>query len=617
MKSIAHKITLRSMIIVVFLGLSLGAVMVTNILVDASASMRSYDANLRESFDRLVQSEVETAVSLLKTVNARIEKGELTKEAGIKLGADLLRELRYGQDGYFWADTFEGVNVVLLGRPAEGVNRMGAKDAQGKEFIKAIIASGRAGGGFNEWWFPKLEGGDPLPKRGYSLAFEPFGWVIGTGAYIDGIDVLVQEHKTALQNELRTRMLLVIVVFLAALAVSTFISFVLAGSIAKPITAMQRSLDDIASGSGDLTARLAIDSQDEVGQTSAAFNDFVEKLDAIMKSVRGATLHLADIGGGLASNLIETASAVNQISANVASMRERVVNQGAGVTETAASVDQISANLEALNRRIEEQASSVTQSSAAIEEMVANIRSMSRNVDRVEKEFQELIRTSDDGKARIKEVSDRIVAVDRQSASLMEANAVISAIAAQTNLLAMNAAIEAAHAGDAGRGFSVVADEIRKLAESAASQSKQVKTNINAIRADIEKVVTDSQVAEAAFDNTLGMIRRIDNLESELKSAMAEQEEGSNQILEALTAINSVTSEVRVGSNEMTASSSAIKAEMTNLLGETQLIRQGMEEITIGTVEINKTLNEISDLGAKNKEYIDAVMGETGRFKLS
>jgi methyl-accepting chemotaxis protein len=242
---------------------------------------------------------------------------------------------------------------------------------------------------------------------------------------------------------------------------------------------------------------------------------------------------------------------------------------------------------------------------------------MSRNVDRVEKEFQELIRTSDDGKARIKEVSDRIVAVDRQSASLMEANAVISAIAAQTNLLAMNAAIEAAHAGDAGRGFSVVADEIRKLAESAASQSKQVKTNINAIRADIEKVVTDSQVAEAAFDNTLGMIRRIDNLESELKSAMAEQEEGSNQILEALTAINSVTSEVRVGSNEMTASSSAIKAEMTNLLGETQLIRQGMEEITIGTVEINKTLNEISDLGAKNKEYIDAVMGETGRFKLS
>jgi methyl-accepting chemotaxis protein len=402
-----------------------------------------------------------------------------------------------------------------------------------------------------------------------------------------------------------------------ALVVSSLLSFFLASRIAKPITAMQRSLDDIASGSGDLTARLAIDSQDEVGQTSAAFNDFVEKLDAIMKSVRGATLHLADIGGGLASNLIETASAVNQISANVASMRERVVNQGAGVTETAASVDQISANLEALNRRIEEQASSVTQSSAAIEEMVANIRSMSRNVDRVEKEFQELIRTSDDGKARIKEVSDRIVAVDRQSASLMEANAVISAIAAQTNLLAMNAAIEAAHAGDAGRGFSVVADEIRKLAESAALQSKQVKTNINAIRADIEKVVTDSQVAEAAFDNTLGMIRRIDNLESELKSAMAEQEEGSNQILEALTAINTVTSEVRIGSNEMTASSSAIKAEMTNLLGETQLIRQGMEEITIGTVEINKTLNEISDLGAKNKEYIDAVMGETGRFKLS
>lgn len=616
MKSVALKIAGLSSIVIVFLCLFLGVGIVVNIIVDSDSSINVYDSALRQGFDQETRHQVETAVSLLKAVHSRIEAGDLDAETGKKMAADLLRELRYGEEGYFWADTYDGVNVVLLGRPAEGQNRIEAKDARGNEFIKMIIKAGLSGGGYTEYWFPKMQDGEPLPKRSYSLAFEPFGWVIGTGAYIDTIDALAMERRQAMLRERLPRLTVVSLSLLASIAISFFASLLLARRIARPIVAMHRSLRQIASGSGDLTARLAITSKDEVGEASRSFNEFVQTLSTMLASIRSAAGHLSEIGGDLAANLVESAGAVNQITANIESMRARVENQSAGVTETASAIDQIAANLETLNRRIEEQSTSVTESSAAIEEMVANIGSMTRNVEHVEKEYRELIRVSDNGKTRINEVARRVAAIEGQSASLMEANSVISSIASQTNLLAMNAAIEAAHAGDAGRGFSVVADEIRKLAESAATQSKQVKSNIAAIRDSIEAVVSDSKFAETAFDETLDMIKRIDALQSELKAAMMEQEEGSKQILEALTSINTVTAEVRDGSAQMTGSSSAIRTEISALLGETQEIRQGMQEITAGTAEINTSLNEIASLGSRNKEYIDAVLAQTARFTL-
>jgi methyl-accepting chemotaxis protein len=200
MKSVTPKITTLSIFIVAFIGAMIGSTVITMVKSDGAASLKLYDQELRLSFDRMIKSEVETAVSPLAGIEAKIEKGELKPDAGRKLGADLLRTLGYGKDGYFWADTYEGVNVVLLGRPAEGKNRMDAKDAKGFEYMKAIIAAGRSGGGYSDYWFPKKADGDSFPKRGYSLAFEPFGWVVGTGAYIDDIDVIVAAKKTELSS---------------------------------------------------------------------------------------------------------------------------------------------------------------------------------------------------------------------------------------------------------------------------------------------------------------------------------------------------------------------------------------------------------------------------------
>ena len=137
-----------------------------------------------ESKDFLIKCEVETAVSMLQAIYEKHVSQEITLESAKKLGADLLRDLRYGENGYFWADTTEGVNVVLYGRKdVEGINRFEAQDHKGNFFIKNILAAGIAGGGYTEYWFPKLAQEEAIPKRSYSLLFEPFGWIVGTGYY--------------------------------------------------------------------------------------------------------------------------------------------------------------------------------------------------------------------------------------------------------------------------------------------------------------------------------------------------------------------------------------------------------------------------------------------------
>jgi len=134
--------------------------------------------------DLLIKSEVETAVSMLQAIFTRHQTGEMTLDEAKKLGADLLRKLRYGSEGYFWADTTEGVNVVLYGRKdVEGRNRIEDKDSKGTFYVKAFLVKGAAGGGYVEYWFPKKGEHQARPKRSYVLLFKPFGWVVGSGYY--------------------------------------------------------------------------------------------------------------------------------------------------------------------------------------------------------------------------------------------------------------------------------------------------------------------------------------------------------------------------------------------------------------------------------------------------
>ena len=263
---------------------------------------------------------------------------------------------------------------------------------------------------------------------------------------------------------------------------------------------------------------------------------------------------------------IVTDKVVSEMSQDIEDVNSQVNIQNNGVVETSATTELIFNNLGGLNNLIREQAANVIQSSASVEQMIANIQAVTKTIDFMSNTFANLQIASDDGKTKISNVVEIINHISEQSEKLQEANGAIESIASQTNLLAMNAAIEAAHAGDVGRGFAVVADEIRKLAEMSNIQSKEITSNIKTIRTFIQTGTTTSTVADNSFQSILDQIRLLAQYLGQIKIAMDEQSEGSRQILEATTQINGITTQVRAGSGKMMEDIQAINTEMQKLL---------------------------------------------------
>ena len=394
------------------------------------------------------------------------------------------------------------------------------------------------------------------------------------------------------------------------------LSVLIASNVVKNIKIAESSIKEIAEGDADLTKTIERTRNDEIGSLIGNFNLFVNKLRDIVMSIKQAQTDLSVIGGDLSTSVHDTASAIHQIMANIDSVGKQVQFQVGSVDETSSAVTEIARNIESLEQMIATQASGLTEASASIEQMVGNIGTVNASIEKMAREFDELTSSAKDGVEKQLSMGEIVHAIASQSEMLMEANTTISNIASQTNLLAMNAAIEAAHAGDAGRGFSVVADEIRRLSETSSGQSRTIGNELKKIRESIDSVVIASGESEQTFNVMAKRISSVDSLVTEISRAMTEQQEGSKQIFEALRSMNDITAQVRTGSVEMAAGNKSILDSIQTLQDTTAVIKGSMEEINAGAKEINVTVEKLTDLSQGTTATIGRVESVIGQFKV-
>ena len=400
------------------------------------------------------------------------------------------------------------------------------------------------------------------------------------------------------------------------LVVSLIIVYFVACAMVKPVQTVVSALQNIAQGEGDLTVRLPIHGNDEVTDLSEYFNETITKIGASIQQVGVNSSTMEEIGNELASNMTETVSAVNEISANIDGDKQQAMTQAASVTETAATVEEIVRTIKQLNNNIETQAASVAQSSSSVEQMVANIASIGQTLGKTDDVIKNLTTATGDGKATLVTSNTVTQKIAEESGSLMEASSVIQHIASQTNLLAMNAAIEAAHAGEAGKGFAVVADEIRKLAEESSTQGKTITTTLKTLSGEIETLSASSKTVEEKFNAIFTLAEQVKDMSNRLTDAMREQENGSKEVLIAIKSINTITAEVQAGSEEMLKGGEGVAQEMRKLDDLTRVITESMNEMASGAVQINNAVQEVSEITQKNKRSIEALSAEVGKFKV-
>ncbi|MEL3906318.1 MAG: methyl-accepting chemotaxis protein [Treponema sp.] len=406
---------------------------------------------------------------------------------------------------------------------------------------------------------------------------------------------------------------IIILIFSLFLFIITIVLFT-RRFIIRPIKKIITSLKDIAEG--DLTVKLAVTGKDEIAEVARYFDETIHKIGTVIKSVLDNTAEMNTVGEGLAANMNQTASAIHQISENVNGVKQQALNQASGVAETAATIDQIIRTVKRLDSSIEKQTASVAQSSASVEEMTANIASVTKTLEKNNDLIQSMYDKTRAGKNGARTANNVVAQIAEKSENLLEASQIIQNIAARTNLLAMNAAIEAAHAGETGKGFAVVADEIRKLAEKSNVQGKQIASVIKDTTEIIKNLTVAGTGAEKSFIEVYRLMKEISQQENLILDAMREQENGSQAVLLAIRDINAVTREVKDGSAEMLEGGEEVAQEMTTLDNVTRNITGSMNEMAAGSQQINQAIQTVNGLTQKNKESIAQLLAEVRKFKV-
>lgn len=550
-------------------------------------ALETIDASSRQSYDDSIKQQVSVVISLLSEVYDEYKAGAYTLDEAKKIAADEVRQMRYGDSGYFWIDQSDGTSVVLLGSDTEGTNRMETQDAEGYQMIKEIIrVAVEDGGGYTDYVFPKEGETEPSPKRSYSEYFEPFDWVVGTGNYTDYIDSAIATQDEEFSGYAVKKAATMIVACVVMLIIVAILIAMISRDITKSLKKIKEQFDIIAGGNfARKMQKPMLKRKDDFGQLANELEKMRESVRSLLAQVKIEAANIDTVVESIDSHVFNLNGEIEDVSATTEQL-------AASTQETAASAEQING----MTQQIEEAAREIA------------IRAQDGATE-AEEIHQRATQTKDETVANRMKVKQMLSEIRQglekalEDAKVVEQISVLAdsilAITGQTNLLALNASIEAARAGEAGKGFAVVAEEIRVLAE----QSKDAVANIQAVTENVNHAVrnltsdsnrlldfVDTDIVES-FNNFEKMADDYNLDAAKINDLVSDFSATSEELVASITNITQAIDGISSASNDSAAETTNIAQKTVSIASCSAEVMKGAKDAESSAEELRKNVN--------------------------
>ncbi len=588
MKKIGYKIILITSLIAFITGIIISGTMTYKNIQTNNKLVAIQKEALYDNYNVKIKEQVEIAISMIDAIHKKVQTGELTIEEAKNQSASLLRVMKYGENGYFWADTVEGVNVVLLGNKTEGTNRIESKDSNGTYFIKEIIENGKKpDGGYTDYWFPKSGETTPLLKRGYAKLYAPFNWVIGTGNYVEDIDKIIASNEAMIKKDLTQSIMINIVLFVGALIVAVILAFFLSKDIEKPLIKIKDFAQRLSEY--DFSTPIDVTRKDELGQTGDALN-------TAQKNVSGLVKVIMENSQEITASSQELSATIEELTVKTGTIDESVEVIAAGMQESSASSQEISASVEEVDSSINELTSKAMDGSNKANESKERATIVKNSS---KKAIEDTLRVYAEKQSNMEKAIEGGKVVE----NIKVMADTIGSIAEQTNLLALNAAIEAARAGEQGKGFAVVAEEVRKLAE----QSAQAVINIQ------DTIVKVQQAFKSSIDTGSDILEFINIQVHEQFYAYGET---GNQYYNDSDYVSKMSEEIAAMAEEITATVGQVNEAVQNMAYASQKSSENADTIRESMNETSKAIEEMAVTAQSQAELAQKLDEIVQQFKI-